>query len=571
MYTDYFGLKEQPFSIAPDPRYLFMGDKHREALAHLIYGVGDQGGFVVLTGEVGTGKTTICRCLLQQVPDNADVAFIINPKQSINQLLQSIFADLGVSCEPGLTSKDLIDQLNQYLLEAHGRGRNTVLIIDEAQNLSVDVLEQLRLLTNLETNEKKLLQLVLLGQPELNTLLEKPTLRQLAQRVTARYHLEALQKNELPSYISFRLSVAGCRNELFSPAAVKRIYHYSKGVPRLINLLCDRCLLGVFATDQHMVTPKVVDKAAKEVFFTAAENKQNFIQRFLKFGVLAAAVIAAAGFYQFMPAGDNSVASHGVKKSSVEKPAAVAPENVDAINSGGFPALHLAFNDLLALWELPSDKKWTNCLEQSPSSNLFCHHVLVQEETPEEETYLLAKTLQQIDRPAILEFSFKGVVKYLLLSGFDKGQAVAFKGGGEYVFSQEVFQQLNVTAYYYLDRLPDNLSLPLKPGDSGINITAVKHLLNIEQSLDLTGREIIADEINKTASKNVYLSSHYLAFDHIPSSSTYDQPLEQAVVSWQQRLGFNPDGVIDRPLLESIAHSIYENDPVLNAKSERRS
>lgn len=268
MYNQYFGLSESPFSIAPDPRYLFLSEKHREALAHLIYGVGDQGGFILLTGEVGTGKTTICRCLLQQIPKNADVAFIINPRQSVNQLLQSIFRELRIPLEKGATSKDLIDQLNQYLLDAHARGRNTILIIDEAQNLTIDVLEQLRLLTNLETNEKKLLQLVLLGQPELNQILDKPELRQLAQRITARYHLSPLSKSEVVNYIGHRLSVAGCRAPLFTRAALRRIFRYSKGVPRLINLVCDRALLGAYANNAEQIDRRIVDKAADEVLPT---------------------------------------------------------------------------------------------------------------------------------------------------------------------------------------------------------------------------------------------------------------------------------------------------------------
>lgn len=274
MYKAYFGLSEAPFSIAPDPRYLFLSEKHREALAHLIYGVGDQGGFVLLTGEVGTGKTTICRCLLQQIPDKADIAFIINPKQSVNQLLQSIFNDLHIPVAKGATSKELIDQFNHYLLDAHSRGRNTILIIDEAQNLTPDVLEQLRLLTNLETNEKKLLQLVLLGQPELKSMLERPELRQLSQRITARYHLTPLSKKEVAEYIGHRLSVAGCRSELFSSSAIQRIFRRSQGIPRLINLICDRALLGVYATEADQVTAKVVETAVKEIMLPPARHSQ---------------------------------------------------------------------------------------------------------------------------------------------------------------------------------------------------------------------------------------------------------------------------------------------------------
>src|SRR5580658_3406295 len=195
MYENYFGLNEAPFSIAPDPRYLFMSRRHQEALAHLLYGVNGDGGFVLLTGEVGAGKTTVCRCLLEQVPESCDVAYIFNPKLTVEELLSTICAEFGVACPAGTTSvKVFVDCINAYLLDAHARGRHTVLIIDEAQNLSADVLEQMRLLTNLETNQRKLLQIILLGQPELTDMLERPELKQLAQRIVARYHLGPLSK-----------------------------------------------------------------------------------------------------------------------------------------------------------------------------------------------------------------------------------------------------------------------------------------------------------------------------------------------------------------------------------------
>jgi len=272
MYQRYFDLADAPFSIAPDPRYLFLSDKHREALAHLLYGVGDQGGFVLLTGEVGTGKTTLCRSLLQQIPEQTDVAYIINPRQSINQLLQSICDELHIEYQSGRTSRDLVDDLNAFLLRAHAAGRNTLLIIDEAQNLQVDVLEQLRLLTNLETNEKKLLQLVLLGQPELSELLAKPQLRQLAQRVTARFHLGPLDRAEVGQYIAHRLSVAGCAKTLFSEAAVTAVYRSSRGIPRLVNQLCDRSLLGVYATNGDTVTRAIAKTSSREVLLQGAAS-----------------------------------------------------------------------------------------------------------------------------------------------------------------------------------------------------------------------------------------------------------------------------------------------------------
>jgi general secretion pathway protein A len=198
MYTEYFGLTEEPFSIAANPRFLYMSARHREALAHLVYGIRHDSGFVLLTGEVGTGKTTVCRCLLQQMPDDTDVAFILNPRVSVNELLNSICDELGVAYPPRAFSvKTFVDAINRHLLERHAGGRNTVVIIDEAQNLSVDVLEQLRLLTNLETNERKLMRIILIGQPELEAMLSRPELRQVQQRITARYHLKPLHRSEI--------------------------------------------------------------------------------------------------------------------------------------------------------------------------------------------------------------------------------------------------------------------------------------------------------------------------------------------------------------------------------------
>ncbi|PCJ46880.1 MAG: hypothetical protein COA99_02045 [Moraxellaceae bacterium] len=268
MYESYFGLKEAPFSIAPNPNYLYMSRQHNEALAHLIYGVEREGGFILLTGEVGTGKTTICRCFLEQVPENADVAFILNPKLDSKQLLESICDELSINyVGDSLTIKDYTDHINERLLRSHSKGRHTVLVIDEAQNLSPIVLEQLRLLTNLETNEKKLLQIILLGQPELQDIFLKPELRQLNQRVTARFHLDALSKEEISPYVYHRLAVSGCAipEVVFPEKSIQKLYSLSKGIPRVINLICDRSLLGAYAENKKIVDTRLLQIAAREI------------------------------------------------------------------------------------------------------------------------------------------------------------------------------------------------------------------------------------------------------------------------------------------------------------------
>src|ERR1700744_3027372 len=282
MYVPFFGLKQKPFSIAPDPRYLFMSERHREALAHLLYGVQGGGGFVLLTGEIGAGKTTVCRCFLEQIPARCNVAYIFNPKLTALELLITVCHEFGIKFPPLTaagappTLKDYVDGLNEYLLRTHAVGQNNVLIIDEAQNLSSDVLEQLRLLTNLETSERRLLQIVLIGQPELRGMLARPELEQLAQRVIARYHLDALSEKETAQYISHRLAVAGLKGALpFDGGALGRIHQLTRGIPRRINLLCDRALLGAYASGKSRVDRTIVDKAALEVFGPGGERPKS--------------------------------------------------------------------------------------------------------------------------------------------------------------------------------------------------------------------------------------------------------------------------------------------------------
>ncbi|MRX19916.1 AAA family ATPase, partial [Pseudoduganella sp. FT9W] len=271
MYTHFFNLKQSPFSIAPDPRYLFMSERHREALAHLLYGIGSGGGFVLLTGEIGAGKTTVCRCFMEQIPENCKLGYIFNPKLSVEELLLSICDEFGIELPPqgagAVSVKGYVDAINAYLLASHAQAKNNVLIIDEAQNLSAEVLEQLRLLTNLETSERKLLQIILIGQPELRAILVQPELEQLAQRVIARYHLGSLSEAETGTYIEHRLAVAGATAIAPFPRKLMGLVHsLTKGVPRRINLLCDRAMLGAYVENQPQVTRTILKRAASEVF-----------------------------------------------------------------------------------------------------------------------------------------------------------------------------------------------------------------------------------------------------------------------------------------------------------------
>jgi general secretion pathway protein A len=289
MYLSHFGFAEWPFSNTPDPRFVYLSPRHEEALAHLLYGVRERGGFVQLTGEVGTGKTTTCRYLLSQLPDGVDVALIVNPMLTPEELLATLCDELTVAYPEGpRTRKTFVDALYHHLLAAHARGRRTVLIVDEAQNLSVDALEQLRLLTNLETATEKLLQIILIGQPELTTLLDRRELRQVAQRVTARYHLQPFVERDTRAYVARRLLVAGQNLRLFEPAALHAVHRASRGVPRLINVICDRALLGAFAQGARVVTARTVRRAAREV----AGEGMTRLRRWLR----GAGAVAAVAF-----------------------------------------------------------------------------------------------------------------------------------------------------------------------------------------------------------------------------------------------------------------------------------
>jgi general secretion pathway protein A len=363
MYLTFFGLNEKPFAITPDPRYLYLSERHAEALAHLLYGINEAGGFVQLTGEVGTGKTTIVRSLLAQTPRNAEIALILNPKMTAPEFLLTICEELGIGVpDSALGSlKDLVDILSHYLLRAHAAGKRVVLVVDEAQNLSPEVLEQVRLLTNLETNTQKLLQIILIGQPELRELLARNELRQLAQRVTGRYHLNPLSRDETTAYVRHRLRVAGATTDIFSPAALTEGFRLSQGVPRVINVICDRALLGAYSLDRHRVTTPLVRHAASEVF------GKRFAPQWLPWaaigGAAAMVVLATLLLVNLRPFGSRAAAVTPAAAPGVAVAAAATPRAAAA--TPGAAGAHLtnllaqhaagtdtdgAFSKLFGLW-----------------------------------------------------------------------------------------------------------------------------------------------------------------------------------------------------------------------------
>ncbi len=399
MYTSFFGLNEKPFSITPDPRYLFMSERHTEALAHLIYGIRESGGFIQLTGEVGTGKTTLVRSVLQQVPDNADVAVILNPQISRNEFLSAICEELGVTLPQSANSiKTLTNALNEYLLNNHSQRRRTIVIVDEAQNLRIDVLEQVRLLTNLETTKQKLLQIILIGQPELREVLSRNDMRQLAQRVTGRYHLEPLSRDETLAYIDHRLKVAGALGPIFSTTAKQELYRLSLGVPRMINVIADRAMLGAFTQETKEITPALLRQAAAEVFGKDSRLLSPWRRwRHLGAGIAAVCALAVVGTlvwtnWPSRPA-QTAVRSVPVTELSVAPAVPAAAEDVTTAPPAAEPAVSPqptavlaevlttnraitntdnAFATLFGLWGLDYTHGNASACQQARNHGLYC-------------------------------------------------------------------------------------------------------------------------------------------------------------------------------------------------------
>ncbi|TSA18309.1 MAG: AAA family ATPase [Betaproteobacteria bacterium] len=538
MYQHYFGLAEAPFSIAPDPRYLYLSQRHQEALAHLLYGVNGDGGFVLLTGEVGAGKTTVCRCLLQQIPPSCDVAYIFNPKLTVAELLSTICVEFGIACAPGNTSiKVFVDCINAYLLDAHARGRHTVLIIDEAQNLSAEVLEQMRLLTNLETDRRKLLQIILLGQPELASMLDRPELRQLSQRVVARYHLGPLTKAEVAAYVRHRLEVSGAQRQLFPARLMGRVYRLSGGVPRVINVLCDRALLGAYVQGKERIDGATLTQAAREVFHQPAARRR--MERAFAAGVilLLGATLAFALYLkeQGEPAANQPAIA---APPATAAPSSVAPppgKETALPEALEWPA-DLAFGDSRALAYAALFRAWGadyrggDACKQAASMGLRCRSARGG-----------LDELRELDRPAVLLLRDAQEREFhATLSALDDRSAAFTLGKETRTVAIGALAAQWSGQYTLLWRVPPEAHDNIKAGERGPAVAwLARELAQIQGGMEAPGND-----------------------------PQFDQPMLRRVKQFQLAEGLVPDGVVGPQTLMRLAAATDKDAPKLSRKKK---
>lgn len=518
MYNEYFGLKEAPFSIAPDPHYLYMSENHREALAHLLYGINSDNGFVLLTGEVGTGKTTVCRCLLEQLPENSHIAFILNPKLTVEELLATICDELGIRYLWGNTSnKVFIDKINTFLLESNAKGSRTVLILEEAQNLRSDVLEQIRLLTNLETNERKLLQIIMVGQSELRDLLEKPEMRQLQQRITARYHLRPLTKQELAAYVLHRLSIAGVNRKLFPVETIDRIFDLSGGIPRMINLICDRALLGTYVQGKSMVDLSTVNKAAREVFGKIAEQKQpkqRFRWAIISLLLIICGTALAANYFgrKIERPADTGIAA---------QPVQVLPWPADLPYD---PDQTMAFQALFRQWGV-SYRNNADACQQAEADGLRCM-----------EGKGTMNSIMKLNLPAVLRLSDeRGKSYYVTLSEVKGEQArIAVGDISRSALLREVEERWPGD-YILLWRLPPNFRGDIRRGMKGPDVRWLETMLSA----------VVGGDVRSG------------------NSPLYDERLVALVKKFQRSEGLVPDGIVGTKTMIRLNAAGGSKDPKL--------
>ena len=477
MYLDHYGLKEAPFSITPDPRYVFLSERHRDALAHLLYGVGKggSGGFVQLTGEVGTGKTTLCRLLLEQLPENTRVALILNPKLSPLELLQAICEELRIPTRDIRGSqKGLVDALNAYLLDAYAQGLRVVLIVDEAQNLSIEALEQIRLLTNLETPTQKLLQIILLGQPELRDILAQSELRQLNQRITARYHLKPLDEEETATYVRHRLAVAGLQRMPFSRLGVRALYQRSEGVPRVINIIADRALTAGFALDRQTLGERLVQRAADEALPGSAHYWVRRLRLYMWLPALALLVLALLAVRWWMvPTMESAVSPPvtSVDESATSDSGESYAALERAIDASAADADGSAWAQLLARWQVRSGEATVEQARACPPVVVPGFGCLAGNGTLEQ--------VERFDRPLILQLqTARGTRAAVLLLGTGSRDVRVEFNGNRYQFARSALLGLWHGEFVATFRLPPRQPQTLQLDDGGPGVAWVARQLD---------------------------------------------------------------------------------------------
>ncbi|MCF6453746.1 AAA family ATPase [Vibrio sp. MMG022] len=534
MYKDFFGFVELPFSIVPNSRYLYLSQRHKEAITHLQAGLGDGGGFAMLTGEVGTGKTTVAKAMLANLDENTKAGLILNPTFSSRDLLEAICDEFKVTYPQDATLKQLNQAIHEYLLRNHKLGWTTLLVIDEAQHLAADVLEQLRLLTNLETDTRKLLKVLLVGQPELQRLLQTTQLRQLAQRITGRYHLLPLDEKETADYIAFRLHTAGGDQQLFDRSSTKLIAKYSHGIPRLINLVCDKSLSMSYYKGNVVVDRQTVHQACEEVMQFQAEIYQQDkpIRRSFEWpawGSVAIGVFAALGVgwavthNMPMKVPTNTVPT--VAAQTPIQPAVVAPiVNEQLTNEQREQLLaqtqsNLAVNDLYKLWGYRASVRDNLCLSE-PQSTMRCERKMA--------TWPL---LVQQNRPVILELNYQGEVGYVILYAIGDGKVEVLNG-------------------------KERLRLPiswLKPLWQGNIIELWQAPLKDTLRLDMEGPAIeVLDKLLAEAVNEQPLST-----------DIYDGAMKERVELFQRWQGIGVDGIAGQRTLERLQQSAQPDAPAL--------
>lgn len=528
MYTSFFGLNEKPFSITPDPRYLFLSERHGEALAHLVYGVTESGGFVQLTGEVGTGKTTLVRTLLlNRMPENADVAVVLNPQITVHEFLLTICEELSIEVPNEKNSiKALTDALNRHLLRAHSEGRRTILVVDEAQNLSPAVLEQVRLLTNLETAKQKLLQIILIGQPELRELLSRNDLRQLAQRITGRYHLEPLTREETAQYIEHRLRVAGALGEVIDRGAKKEVFRLSQGVPRLINVICDRALLGAYASESRTINRRLIRRAAAEVS-GELEGKSTTRRLAVAAGIVAATIVAASIWsVTKAPAPANPEASASlnvpledqlpvsipaVENQIDEAPAEPLPPTLaeELALADELTSIDFALASLFELWNLEYTRGAEDGCAQAAAAGLAC---LSQRSS--------WNALRQLNRPAVLSLvDNNGDSHQVVLTAIVDEQAELSIGGVTVTHPTVAVTDMWFGQYLLLWQPPGGVAVSLVPGSRGADVVWLRRSLSdIDAQYDSPSNDVYDAELQRIVRK--FQRDHRLVVDGLAGQQT---------------------------------------------------